>query len=238
MEEVYTYGAAINIFSLFLGIYVLAIIFAITMYVLQSIGLYSIADRRGLRHAWMAWVPIGNVWIIGAIADHCRTVTRGEKQNRRLAILILAAAVYVLAIMAVASMFSSIFRLAVQAGGGVQLEEEEIISQVMGGYFIGLGLVLLSNLTSIALLVVQYVCLYEVYDSCDPGNKVLYILLSILLGLAPVFLFACRKKDLGMYPRMLPQYAACGQPAWQQPVYQPPVPQAPAEPAPEAHETV
>ena len=36
MEEVYTYGAAINIFSLFLGIYVLAIIFAITMYVLQS----------------------------------------------------------------------------------------------------------------------------------------------------------------------------------------------------------
>ena len=227
VEDAYAVHAANTTLSILLGFYGLILVINITMYVLQSIGLYTLADRRGLRHAWLAWLPVGNIWLIGAIADHYRTITRGEKQNRRLAILILSIAVYALVILAVVLIFVPIFRLAVQAGSGAYLDEGQIIGQVLSGYFSGIGLAMLGNLTSIALLVVQYVCLYDVYASCSPDSKTLYILLSILLGLAPVFLFVCRKKDLGMFPQPAPQPVPYGQPVYQQPVYQQPVYQQP-----------
>ncbi len=235
MGEYYYAEATYSVFSFFLMIYGLVFAISITLYVLQGIGLYTIADRRGLRHAWLAWLPVGNIWLIGNIADHYRTVTRGEKQNRRIAILILSIAVAVLIILAVGLIFSSLFRLIIQAEGGVDLDEVQIATQVLSAYFGGLGLVVLANLTSIALLVVQYVCLSELYDSCDPGNKVLYLLLSILLGLGPIFIFVCRKKDLGMYPRAVavPQYS---QPVYQ-PVYQMPVYPMPEQPTPPVQPT-
>lgn len=45
----------------------------------------------------------------------------------------------------------------------------------------------------------QYIALYRIYKSCDPKNTTLFLVLSILFNITmPFFLFACRKKDLGM----------------------------------------
>ena len=240
VEDAYAVHAANTTLSILLGIYGLVLVISITMYVLQSIGLYTLADRRGLRHAWLAWLPVGNIWLIGAIADHYRTVTRGERQNRRIAILILTICTFALSILAAVLIIIFAANIGTSVATGETFHNPQLIGQVIALYYCSLGLGLLSNMVSIALLVVQYVCLYDVYASCSPDNKTLYILLSILLGLAPVFLFVCRKKDLGMFPQPAPQPVPYGQPVYQQPVYQQPAePVAPPQPAPEeTHETV
>ena len=46
-------------FAIFYAIYMLAVSgFGIAAYVLRALGLYNIAKRRGINHAWMSWVPV------------------------------------------------------------------------------------------------------------------------------------------------------------------------------------
>ena len=56
------------------GIFYLLCIFAawgigIGAYVLWSLGVYTIAKRRGIRKPWLSWIPVGNLWILGSISD-------------------------------------------------------------------------------------------------------------------------------------------------------------------------
>ena len=70
-------------------------------------------------------------------------------------------------------------------------------------------LVLLGYLAIIALAITttvyMYLCYYDLFNSCNPGNAVLFLVLSIIFPVTlPFFIFACRKKDLGMPPRKQP----------------------------------
>ena len=54
----------------------------------------------------------------------------------------------------------------------------------------------------IVAAVFRYIALYDLYQSCEPGNAVLYLLFSILLNVTlPFFVFACRDSDEGMPAR-------------------------------------
>ena len=58
---------------------------------------------------------------------------------------------------------------------------------------------LVMMVVAIISTVVQYMALYDIYRSCEPGNATLYLVLSIFVGLSqPVFLFLCRNKDDGL----------------------------------------
>ena len=45
---------------------------SIAAYVLQALGLYTIAKRRGISNPWLAWVPVAWVWVLGSISDQFR----------------------------------------------------------------------------------------------------------------------------------------------------------------------
>ena len=72
-----------------LVIAVVAGLWALAMYVLKSVGLYTIARRRGLKNPWMAWVPVLNDWLLGSISDQYRYVVKGQIRNRRIVLLML-----------------------------------------------------------------------------------------------------------------------------------------------------
>lgn len=58
------------------------------------------------------------------------------------------------------------------------------------------------SIISIVLMVFQYIALYDLFCSCNPENSTMFLVLSILFGVArPFFIFADRNKDLGMPPR-------------------------------------
>lgn len=188
MPEMFGTGVA----GVFLIIYLLILLFAMALsvatYVLHSLSLHTIAKRRGIRNGWLAWIPMGNLWILGNISDQYRYVVKGKIKNRRKILLGLGiglVAGYIL------WLFVTLMNLAV--GNGIAA----LILLIFGGLAI--------FTVAIWLAVCQYMAYYDLYKSCDPGNAVLFLVLSILFsGIMPFFVFACRNKDLGMPPRKQP----------------------------------
>ena len=60
----------------FVGLLVLAL--SVVMYVLSSLGMYRIAQRRGIRNPWLSWIPVGNMWILGCISDQYQYLVKGK----------------------------------------------------------------------------------------------------------------------------------------------------------------
>ena len=177
-----------------------AFVIQIAVYVLSSLALYTIAKRRGLNHAWLSWIPVANVWILGSIADQYRYVARGEIKSKRKVLLtlniisaVLTAVVVCLCIGAVVGAFS----------GAIMGRPEDVILQNLLGTLAGmLGLIVPILGVAIAAAIIRYMALYDLYSSCDPDNKTVFLVIGILFGITePVFLFLCRNKDLGMPPR-------------------------------------
>lgn len=175
----------ISIVAVFVGLV------ALVGYIFQSIGLYTIAKNRGINNPWLAWLPIGNYWIAGSIADQYQYVVNGQVKNRRKILLALGIA---------GALVSSL-----------------VGSMAIGGLYLGIGKnaahlaalgsmgslfdLLLSGL-ELASFVFWQIALYDLYTSCDPKNNVLFLVLGIIFGVTiPYFIFFSRKKELGMPPR-------------------------------------
>lgn len=48
-------------------IVVVALVIGIPLYILTSLGLMKLAQRRGIENPWLAWIPIANVYILGKL---------------------------------------------------------------------------------------------------------------------------------------------------------------------------
>jgi hypothetical protein len=60
IEELIALGFVLG-FMIFIGI---------VIYLMISIPLHKIAKSKGIANAWLAWVPLGNLWIISRIAGY------------------------------------------------------------------------------------------------------------------------------------------------------------------------
>ena len=195
-------GAAAGMFVVMMVVYLLGFGISIAAYVLQSLGYYTIAQRRGIKHPWMAWVPLLNLWILGSISDQYRYVARGQIRNRRKVLLGVAIGMAVCCVALFAAYIVMMFNMLSNIDMINTMVPEQMLS-AMTGSFVTLGIVgFVSWVLAILLTVFQYVCLFDLYASCSPDNKVIFLVLSILINVTlPVFVFVCRKKDGGMPPR-------------------------------------
>ena len=174
-------------------------IVAIASYVFCALALYTIAQRREIKKAWLAWVPVLNVWILGSISDQYRYVVKGEIRSKRKVLLTLNIINFILGWAAVIKVIVTIVMFAF---GRIDLNNEmEVIRQVLGSlvWFIPVAIL------GVVSLIFRIMALYDVYTSCDPANNVLYLILSLIPAInqvtQPLFLFLCRDKDDGMPPR-------------------------------------
>lgn len=210
----------LNMGFVFLGIIaVLAIIvavFSLVMYVFQSVGLYTIAKKRGIRHAWLSWLPVGNYWMVGCIADQYRYVAKGEVKNRRKILLGLSIGGIVLSVLdsllsstGVEALVEQVMYSGPQAAEGIAAG-----TSIAGSMIISL----LASVVSIVTVVFWYISLYDLYSSCNPKNDTVFLVLGIIFGfLNSIFIFVCRNKDLGMPPRKQPAPEADPDAQWQRP---------------------
>ena len=171
-------------------------IFAIASYILTSLAIYNISQRRGLKKAWLAWIPVVNCWLLGSISDQYQYVVKGEIKSRRKWLLVLSLIKAVLTLIVV-------ILVAVAAAGAIFSGPGFGMRASVAGPVMGiLGAVLPMVAARIAYRVIRFMALYDVYRSMDPANSVLYLVLSILFSATePFFLFFNREKDLGMPPR-------------------------------------
>lgn len=195
-------------FLVALTVVTVAALWSIASYVLESVGIYTIARRRGQKHPWMAWVPVLNNWLLGSLSDQYQYVVKGQVRSRRVLLLVLGLASLIIGWVGGVVSVDNISG-AVEILGGSQPVYAGTLSTTVGiaalAGFAGLA-------TKVALTVLRYMALYDVYTSCDTHNNVMYLVLGILFSfLNPIFLFVNRNKEEGMPPRR------------EQPRYQPPV---------------
>lgn len=195
---------------------------SIAMYVLQAWGMYTIAKRRGIRHAWLAWVPFGSAWILGCISDDYKNRC-GKQQKLRVALLVLSVAMAVLMVVLLVSCFAMLLNvLTVEelidfgtimsgyAGDLYAPSEEEVMLRITEKLDVPLTEAELEAMLSsmvvsflllgvaIATVVIECICMYNLFESCDPETKLVFFLVGMFVGLREVFVFVDRNKDLGM----------------------------------------
>lgn len=171
----------------------------LALYVLRSVGLFSIAKRRQIRHAWFAWVPIVDQYLLGCVSDQYRYVVRGQNKTKRRSLLALSIICGLGTVaMSVLAFFASGSLLSMARDMG-----ELALMKATMKYALIIGIVLLVFLIlALVQCIVRLVALYDLYRSCDPENAVIYLVLNILSGMTvPFFIFFNRNKDLGMPPR-------------------------------------
>jgi hypothetical protein len=180
-----------------------SMLFSVVTYVLLAIGLYTIAKRRCINHPWLAWVPVANHWILGCISDQYRYVALGQVKNKRKVLLALAIVVEAAAIVLLLMLGGMVFDLVELAMVyGENLPDSVVLDALVGPLMGILGVASAMAVVSIVHAVFRYMALHDLYASCDPKNKTIYLLLSIFISVSlPFFVFFSRKKDLGMPPR-------------------------------------
>lgn len=184
-----------NIVGIFYLIYMLVVMaVGVGSYVFQSLGFYTIAKRRGIKKPWLSWLPVGNLWILGCISDQYQYVVKGKIKNKRKALLVLSILMSLLTVVLLVLYVAFIW---------IVIEDSHSLDAAGAAVFFALIPVSLAvSGISIAVTVITYIALYDLFTSCDPKNNLLYLLLSIFVSITmPIFIFVCRNKELGMPPR-------------------------------------
>lgn len=185
MPVTITDETALAVLGIFLVILAVVLAVALVFWVFRSIGLYTIAKRRGIGNAWLAWIPIGCDWVRGSVSDQYQHLVKGKVTSRRKILLVLNA-----------------IGLVIGLGSGILTVLQTIAAQTnVGVVSLGIAGLLTPVLTwgvGIAVLVFNHICSFDLYRSCNPENAVVFLVLGIVLPVTePFFYFACRKKDLG-----------------------------------------
>ena len=194
-------------FAAFYTVYSLvATFFGIAAYVLRALGIYSIAKRRGINHPWMSWVPVLDLWVLGCVSDQYQYVVKGKVRNKRkwmLGLNITLVVVYIILFV-----FLGILVGSVVAGTVGGMGEQYMLEKMVGPAVAMLVCLIPLAAIAIAVMVLRYVSMYDLYTSCTPQNNVLFLVLSIFLPVTEAFfVFFIRNKEEGMPPRrQQPQY--------------------------------
>lgn len=195
-------GTVATFLAVMAGGWLLSFVVGATLYILQALGIYTIAVRRCIRHPWMAWLPVANMWVLGSISDQYRYVAMGQIRNRRKLLLGLSIADLAVSLALGGGAVVLIIKLILQIPEFLTSAPQQVMTQMMAPLLCVMGFGVIGWVLMVLAAVFQYVSVYDLYASCIPDYKVLFLVLSILFPVAmPILVFVCRNKDFGMPPR-------------------------------------
>ena len=188
---------AIPLIFTFLSTYGTPSVFGILIYLAQGVGLSTIARRRGLERSWLAWLPLGNLWILGSISDQYRQLTVEQVRNKKQTLLLLG-------LFCLAAAVAFVIGLWAAASGMMEARYPNLSPVAAGmGFF---ALFLLTGALWLLLRINSYIALFDLLRSCEPGKAMVYLLLCIIVYAAqPFVVFALRNKDNGIPLRRDPR---------------------------------
>lgn len=198
-------GGAVGFTGVFVVLfYLICVVYSITTYALQAIGMYRIAKRRGIHHSWLAWVPVGDMWLLGSISDQYQYVVKGRVRNRRRILLRLTVVITLISLFAgMCAAVASVSKILHITGSDVLIGAAFAIAVLAYVALVVLGII---------LAVFAYIALCDLYCSCDRRAAVALLILSVVVSPAiPFVVFALREKDQGMVPRTVEDTQAAQQ---------------------------
>ena len=186
------------ILGIMLVVFGVLLLFVLAFAILRSWALYTVAKRRGIRNAWLSWLPIGCHWILGSLSDQYQHLVKGQVKSRRK--ILLALTLVNMAVSSVLGIMSGVMSM-------IAVTEEELLLTAL----LSLAFSLVGGVLGIVLLIFYHMCNYDLYCSFDPEHAAAFLVLGILFSVTePFFYFCNRKKDLGM---IVPKQAVPAAPA-------------------------
>lgn len=175
--------------GLFMIVYYLVIIvFGVAMYVLSGLGLMKMAKTCGLAHPWMGFVPYANTYLLGKLAEQNPTPGKKSWPWRHIALI----GQIVVTALTLAMTFWMLGDVLATVMSGAEFTEYDALSLVGGTLAFAAPISLLSTAYSVAV----YIIYWKVFSLFAPRNTaVIFLVLTILAGLAPIFLFILRNKQ-------------------------------------------
>ena len=165
LPDLMSYGVTEAYIGAFWAMYAVIMLLSFAMYIMQAIAFMRMAKKVGIKRSWLAFIPIGDLYIMGRIADAGK---EKHKHTRRLmGTTIVFAIVYVLMI---ALLVSSV----VANPMADTIEPSYLIPMIL------LALVIL--VVSICLIVFEFIVLYKICDNFGGDNGALYFI-GVVLGM-------------------------------------------------------
>ncbi len=161
----------IAVFLVFTGIFGVGI----AQYVMQSVAMYAIAERKGVKHAYLAWLPIGESYVAGRIVDECDE-SYGTKKIWAKTLLTLALVGGVCFVVTYVVFFAFLIVTAVSQNGN-----SDTLPLVP---FVTLYVLLIAAaLLMSAWSVLRMICTYKIYEIIVPEKAIKYMILSVIVPL-------------------------------------------------------
>lgn len=136
--------------------------------VLQGFGLFRMAKNAGVPYAWTAFLPVGNGYVMGMLADRSRYLYTGNSPRLGLA--------FWLPVTQVMPVFGGLGMFGLVLTGG------SIFNFLVGLFFVSLFA------GAIAAVFFYIYAVYYILKDYAPDNAVLFTVLGILFNICWVFL--------------------------------------------------
>lgn len=173
----------------FLVVYLALCAVCLVNYVLTSLSTMQLADVLGVKNAWLAWIPIGNFYVMGATADQLEA-KRGVSHKWGKLLLILGLIVVALFFLMFVALFALIAYIGVAEATGEFYNEGILIAPAI---FVYLGYIVVM-IVVMALSYLTAVCIYKIFEEIVPQKSIKYFLLFVLVPFGNVFcFFRCKK---------------------------------------------
>ena len=195
-------SVAASFFLIYLLVYFGSMILSVAMYVLNALGMYTIAQRRQIKHPWLAWLPVAEQWILGSISDQYQYVAKGKVRNRRKTLIGLNIAMWAMFIVFWIGYIMIFVNMFMHMDTMDYMSFEQGMQVFGAPMLVILAAVVAMLILAIILTVFQYIAYYDLFASSKPEHAGLFTVLGILFNVTlPFFVFACRKHDQGMPPK-------------------------------------
>ncbi len=183
----------ILIFVLYGGMF----LFLIADYVLSSLGLYGIAKKRDISLAGLAWLPVGNLWVLGSVIDSYEEKKEDHFKKWRILLPVLVAVIvvgYILFYIVYFMMYFAMFGTMIVETNMEELPDESI-GLVLIFFVVFFVLVAALALVMTAVQTLNYVAIYKTFENIAPKKALKYFILSVTLPLAEgICMLKCKKQ--------------------------------------------
>ena len=160
-------------------------------YVLYSLSLMELGSRLGVKDSWLAWIPVANLFVLGASADALEA-KRNISHNWRKILLFLSIAAYAVLAVALVGLFAFVIGLAILESNMEPSFEE--LAPLIWIYLLYFAAILAAS----ALQFLNMICIYKIYEELNPKKSIKYILLTLLVPFGDVY---CLSRCKNMIPR-------------------------------------
>ena len=164
-------------------------VIGIASYVMTSLSLYTIAKRRNINHAWLAWIPVASYWTLGSIADEYDE-RNGLKKRWAKTLVALYVIFYVAFIVVYVAALLTMY-LGIRGTSDWEMQIANMVTPIIVLYLLLVAVMIFAMVFSVC----YYISLYKIFESTVPKHSLLCMIISILVPLGlPICLMCCRKK--------------------------------------------